>query len=1094
MIASPRLKHYLAIGVLLMLSVLLGTLAFFTWDKPPIPAAPVTWSDTTRWIETPTPSYRLYGRHRFTLPDLPKAGWLRLSADSDYILYVNGQIVAQEVSIPQNTTGLGAKRSDPHQGINDSLPYRWIISDWLQVAHARDWKLTTYVDLTSYLQPGDNVIALAVQNCRKTARAVVEGAIYPTAGEDTISLTTGEVPWRLSTQPQNQQQFFWFDVAFPDYSWVESLGTKLIQETTYSRVGASLFQRPLQGNWITGQENPQGELWLKKSWQLPAHYQHAFIRYAGDEQYGLMINGHPLQYYEGGDGNKLHLYDVTKILQPGENTLMVHLSPFWTSDWSRQQHRTLNSSDQLRFFLDGWAVTKRGKMAPVQTDTTWHVLSGQPSRETVGVNPAISLAAPIPAAFFRVYEGDAYRLDYPSFLQHLAAWVALSALILLGSVWGLSKLKGAEQWQTSAKLALPTTLFLIGVGILKHRYAEAEFGLWFAQPGQNSVLLTTAVEVGVLTCLLSLPRSRRIYGQLLWLLLGAIGCLWISITLQPDFLAYGLMGLGIFTLPPTRVSLPQTYAHIQRLGKKLYARICTFGGKHQGWILGLVLILGLALRLYNLGFDNPEPDENVSWDAVQGILRTGAPVSSSGIWYTRGPVYHYLLAAWLWIVGDSLVNARLLSVVMGMATLILMFYFVRRLTKNIWIAIFVTAFLAIDPWELWYSRNIRFYQLAQFFTVGTFWAFWEGFILSRTRAFQYLFFILMTLALLSQEVTLLLLPGFFAAFLVYYRPFNFREDWIIFAWGLWMTSIYAFNIYFVKIKSLTPLVGLSSFTTAFIKLQFSDLSIFATNFFIGANRTYTIYSILFFASFIYFSIRKDRNFIFLFIGIYTNIAIITIMVFLKAARYTYPTYPIFLLLGIYGAFCIMGDIGRYIDRYTDRDHLWQTVLTVCLIGLLIFNIEPIRILNSYHDSIRPRHTDLAEYVRDMRQPGDRIISNVPAGYSTTLGGADYYLMHRMSFFDAVYKHQGRVIDRWEGGILLTNGDQLKEIMENSNRVWFHLFDRQLPKDPELARFFNQIQGTGQPILETYGAQLRLWAKDDGVLQRSPDQGGNFGAY
>ena len=432
--------------------------------------------------------------------------------------------------------------------------------------------------------------------------------------------------------------------------------------------------------------------------------------------------------------------------------------------------------------------------------------------------------------------------------------------------------------------------------------------------------------------------------------------------------------------------------------------------------------------------------------------------------------------------------------VVGIATLILVFYFTRYLTGNILLALLVTAILAIDPWELWYSRNIRFYQLAQFFATATFWAFLEGFITKRDRTCQHLFFIFLTLTLLSQEVTLLLLPGFFILFLFHYKPLKLLEDWPIFVGSFITMMIFAFNIYFVKIKSLTPLIGLSSYTTSFIKLQFNNMSVFATNFFIGVNRMYVIYSFLFLIGFVYSLLKPSKKINTLFLAIFINIAVITVMVFLKAARYTYPTYPIFIILSVCGAYRIIHDLGVRINTLINEDGLWRKILTLSLILFLSLNIEPIRVLMSYDESLRPRHMDASEFIQGQRRPGDVVISNVPAGHANTMGGADYYLMHRMSFFDAVYKHEGRVIDRWEGGVLLANSDQLKQVLASSNRVWIHTFDRQLPKDPELARFFNYLQSLGQPVFSTYGTRVKLWEKDTGNLQGIPDRGGNFGPY
>ena len=74
------------------------------------------------------------------------------------------------------------------------------------------------------------------------------------------------------------------------------------------------------------------------------------------------------------------------------------------------------------------------------------------------------------------------------------------------------------------------------------------------------------------------------------------------------------------------------------------------------WLLGLCA-LGLGLRLYGIDAQPPQADENVSWDAARGILRTGGPLAVSGVLYTRSPLYHYLLAGWLAAFGDTLTSA-----------------------------------------------------------------------------------------------------------------------------------------------------------------------------------------------------------------------------------------------------------------------------------------------------------------------------------------------------------------------------------------------------------------------------------------------------
>ncbi|NER98624.1 MAG: hypothetical protein F6J86_33175, partial [Symploca sp. SIO1B1] len=246
-LAVPNLKQPKGItrgwvlGLVITLGILLGTLCCSIWDQIPTPTSPVKWSSEAQWIGSAEPTYRFYARRSFNLGDTEAGGWLRFSADNDYILYVNNLVVAREVSdygqIPRNTLGLASQSTDPYQNFNDSRPYSLGVRDWIQWSYPQDWKLTNYVDITPYLQPGKNVIALEVQKSRTNPRAIVEGAIYtPISDSPIIDLTTGEAPWRISTLAENQEQLRWFDREFNDLNWSKAASLGQITETTYSRV------------------------------------------------------------------------------------------------------------------------------------------------------------------------------------------------------------------------------------------------------------------------------------------------------------------------------------------------------------------------------------------------------------------------------------------------------------------------------------------------------------------------------------------------------------------------------------------------------------------------------------------------------------------------------------------------------------------------------------------------------------------------------------------------------------------------------------------------------------------------------------------
>ena len=1118
-------NRWISLGIILILGCFLGLLGNSIWDRVPSTVNRVDWSSEAQWITARETTYRFFATRRFNLSDPPRSGWLRVSADNDFILYVNGRVVGKELSyeskIPRNSLGLAAKLGDPFQDFNDSAAYDLHANDWIQTSYPRDWKLTSYVDISSYLQTGKNVIGLEVQNSKKKPRVVVEGAVYTFAESAPINLTTGATPWRVSALSYNRQRLKWSDPHYPDESWPDAKLLGRVTEATYSRLSQNLFSRPLQGNWIAGNESSQGEVWLRGLWEIPnKQSSRAFIRVAGGGEYYLLVNGLLVNRFVGNqidlsgpatfddkgqivrfNGTQLYLIEVTNFLRPGTNTIGVRLARLLDPDWSATKNGALTPTSAIDFFLDGWVETDRGEMiAPIATDSNWTTLTEPVSGWTEGEgtgDPAIAMRLPQPQEFKYNIQGNGYLFNYPDYLWHQSIWCGGGIIIALIYAWGLGRFWLARQngWWDSlgagAALLLPGTMFLMGIGLLKHRYAEAEKGLLFAQLQTNSLILLALTAIVLLTLLWSQIRhgSQTWHRLALCFFLGLVICIGLGLATGGNVLVILLAAIGILAL--TVIGL-QGGDRLRDGYRKLRQTWPTWGH----WVLlGAIAIIGFSLRVYNLGFTDLEPDENVSLDAVRGILRTGAPITTADIWYTRGPFFHYLLALWLGIVGDSFTNARFLSVIWGTATLIVVYIFTRQVTGKVWIALVVTALLALDPWEIWYSRNIRFYQATQCLYLLSFWLFFRGFMQRAGKWYQHLFFLTVTLMLLSQEVTVTLLPVFFLGFLYFYRPFRWSRDWSIILGFLMTMGVFSYNAAFFIIKTLTPLAGLSSMTGPFIRFRIFYVSFFANDFLVGFNRMHTMYSCLFFAGFIYFIIRKNSKIVFLYGSVIINLIFLTILVALRASRYTYPFYPLLIMLSVYGLFCIAESIGQNLEQIWKKPLLLKGIAASFALLLLLGNIEPGRILNSYSESVTARHVQVSEYILDHWRVGDVVISNVPAVHANTLGRADYYVPHRGSFFDAVYWNDGRLIDRWEGRQLLTNPDRFSHILAKANRVWIHLMHQpQLPKDYDLAKFHALLRTTGQPVLETFGTDLRLWQRDDGLLRNVPNRGRDLGAY
>jgi hypothetical protein len=1113
-----KLNHWMALGTVLTLGFLIGMLGFYTWDKPPSPLERIAWAPEVQWIAPQEPSYRLYTRNTFYLTGNAQVAWVKISADNDFVLYVNGQIIDQELSVLGFPLSLAKQSSQRWQNLNDSVSYVDLGVGNHMLANARDWRLTTYVDLTRYLRSGKNTIALELQKGQTTPRLALEGYVYSVPGLSPVKLTTGVAPWRVSTVSENRQDLKWYESDFPDRNWPEANVLGPVTEATYSRASQHIFDRELEGTWITGTESSQGQIWFRGDWQIPQNWQRAFIRFAGDGEYALTIDGVLVKRYAKDDGDQLHMFEVTNFLHSGRNTLAVQLIRPLDDQWVPSRNGSLG------FFLDGWAETAQNTItAPISTDSAWISTNRPTSGWTKGAGqgqPIVALRSPDSQEFQRQFEGNAYLLNFPNYLWHQALWqlagIACAAVgaWLLGRFWLGQRQSWWDSLGTGSTLLIPGTFFLIGIGLLKHRYAEAERGILFVQAQSIPLTFLGFVAVLILTLLWS---QIRLQAQIKSLTEPQISlarpiiktmrtqwglCFLLGLTVFAAL--HYLLGMGVLSTLGNFISIPAFGAiAIFSVWKR-----CDWKPKfwlrslHEQWpiwgkwvVLAVIICVGFILRVKGLTFVPFDADENTSLDAVKGILHTGAPEPASKIWYTRGPFFHYMSAIWLGLVGFSFSNARLLIALWGTAFLVSAFIFTRYITGKVWFALLMTALFAIDPLELWNSRNFRFYQPVQCLILLAFWLFCKGFIDRAGKKYQHGFFIILTAALLNQEVSITLMPGFLLGFLFFYRPFNWSTDRSIPIGGLMTMSIYIYNGIFFLIRCMTPFVALSNTTETQMKFHMRDFTGFIGSFFFGSARLYTIYTLFFFLGLIYFARKRNQKLVFLFCCVFLNLILLTVLVLAHASRYSYSIYPLFIILSTYSAICIMSSLGGKLESPIGGVLPLRAISLSFVTLLLIFNIEPARVLASYQDAMSRHNPKVFEYIREHRQPGDVVFANLPAAAAIGLGGLDYYLPPTgMLGFDGVYLNDGRLIDRWAGGEAITSLDQMSHVLEKANRVWIQVDDRKPPDEPELAELYYYYRTIGKSAMETFGVRLRLWQKEDGLLPRVPNQGQDLGAF
>jgi predicted membrane-bound mannosyltransferase len=179
--------------------------------------------------------------------------------------------------------------------------------------------------------------------------------------------------------------------------------------------------------------------------------------------------------------------------------------------------------------------------------------------------------------------------------------------------------------------------------------------------------------------------------------------------------------------------------------------------------VGLIVLLGLFVRFYQLGAWSFWPDEIFSFGTKsdgfhEGLLRRSLATDLIS-----------LTVNWL---GPSEWNARLVPALIGLASLPLLYLLLRRCMVRP-AALSVLVLLAFSPWHVYWSQNARFYTLLfLFFNLGLL-LFYLGFEEDRP---WYLLASLVLFGLAARErlVALIGMPAL-VAYLLLLVPFGFAR-------------------------------------------------------------------------------------------------------------------------------------------------------------------------------------------------------------------------------------------------------------------------------------------------------------------------------
>jgi len=144
-------------------------------------------------------------------------------------------------------------------------------------------------------------------------------------------------------------------------------------------------------------------------------------------------------------------------------------------------------------------------------------------------------------------------------------------------------------------------------------------------------------------------------------------------------------------------------------------------------LLGLILLLGLFLRVYQLDHKSLWMDEAFSVHHA-GLYDLGSLNYNVAMTEAAPMGYYVLLHYWMGLFGNSVVAIRLLSVLFGVLSVGLLYLLV-RLFFDVQVGLLASFFMAISMEQVLFSQEARIYSLFTFLTLLMVYFFARWFLL-----------------------------------------------------------------------------------------------------------------------------------------------------------------------------------------------------------------------------------------------------------------------------------------------------------------------------------------------------------------------------
>ena len=898
----------------------------------------------------------------------------------------------------------------------------WVDADQVAVVYVNGYRVNSPVtdipneadlvrsalvfDIRGALFAGANTVGLEVIN-EAERPAAFQAELDVTVGGQREILGTRPSDWLATSNVAYTDQEMplsgsWAVNSLEDSQWSPAVASAHHTAATLVAVDPDGFRAPTVGTALLGASTSL--LTAAATLEVPAGCQQAWLRFGASGPYTLSWDGNVIASGEGGSAD----FGDPALLAAHTSSLQVQpLELFDICSLAHEGGRNrlvvvVAGGDPARAYIDGY-VEVAGRWTSLLDHARWT------SAAEVQQGPAAE-------QWFHPFEIRTAMITLPSSMEVARhAWLTLLLLLCGAGLVGLSALTGLGTYKSAQAMALgslPAGALSLGLSQLHH-------------------LLDVTAPFP------STPRALEVL--LLVAACGSAGALVAAHSLRGRHLAP----------PEARVRrrlLPKWLVDV--FARRRYSlAVWAFAGV---WSLA---------NAYHLSFGPLWQDELSSLAAAQGIRAHLLPEWPSGFLYWKSELYSALLAVVGPLVQESTAWLRGLSVIWLGATIVI---FGTRLVPVLIVRgrlaqFAATVLFAVAPFETVQARDIRMYQMAQFFVVLLTVLLLKALAHPKPRS-VFLAMLTMDAMYLSHEETfplVLLVP-----LLVTVAT---RGKWLT-QWYWWAFGGAAYFVVAVQLALATfthpPIFGVDDSNGPLVAWMPAPWYYINQYFFIKSTMSASITAMSLLALLAVAVGLKRRSaarltLAYLWVG---TVAVISLALPAKDTRYAFVTLPFVLLLGFCGAL----DIFDWLRARLMPSGRSQLLPKLCLatFGTLAWASLLASMIGSYGDfgilaatltgaNIAQQHADYGpadEFVRARLQPGDIVIAAcTPNLVAQGLGRPPNYWLpyRRASRLLYLIEKNGQAVDTQYGIPAINDGTQLERVVDEHKRVWLIVYDNYL---------------------------------------------------